>query len=177
MRTLIYLATIQRSDGRSPQNSWLGGTPFGSGVQPDAVAFSIPLAWKLLRDDAVGEFDPLPMVRAAARYLLVEGPVSGQERWEEASGYSPSTLAVHISALVAAAELLRERGDPASASPPEMYADFLEGHLETWTVTSRGTIHPAHPRHFVRLLPLRVDDPYPAEDGDSARVVLANRPP
>ena len=43
------------------------------------------------------------MVKRAAAFLLHRGPVTGEERWEEASGYSPSTLAAVIAASICAA--------------------------------------------------------------------------
>jgi len=46
------------------------------------------------------------VVRRACGFLTREGPVTAQERWEEAPGYSPSTLAAHITALICAAEFL-----------------------------------------------------------------------
>jgi len=177
MRSMIYLATIQRPDGGFPQNSWLDGTPFWTGVQLDEVAYPVLLAVHLARAGALGAFDPYPMVRGAIRYLLLEGPATGQERWEEAAGISPSTLAVHIAALVAGAGLLRDRGDVGSAALAEWYADFLEGHLEPWTVTGRGDLVPDHPRHYIRLLPMDLADPSAPEDPDTAELVLANQPP
>ena len=62
----------------------------------------------------MGAFDPYPMVLAAAGYLIHEGPATPQERWEENSGYSPSTLASNIAALVCASDLARRRGDEAT---------------------------------------------------------------
>ena len=53
------------------------------------------LAFRLHKLGALGSFDPGPMVKAAARYLMVKGPVTPQDRWEENSGYSPSTLAAN----------------------------------------------------------------------------------
>ena len=50
----------------------------------------------------------------------------GTDRWEEVGGYSPSTLAVHIAALICAAEFFAERGDNATAAFVRDYADFLE---------------------------------------------------
>ena len=176
-RTLIYLATVQRDDGRLPQNSWLDGTPYWQGLQLDEVAHPILLAWKLERADALADFDPMPMVRAAAGFLVHYGPATGQERWEETAGYSPSTLAVHIAALIAAGEMLRRRADPVAADLVESYADFLESHLETWTVTRTGTLVPGHPTHYVRILPASPYDPTPPETLDDAEVALANQPP
>src|SRR6202035_4110556 len=69
----------------------------------DEVAFPIMLAWRLHRAEALADFDPYPMVRLAASYLINHGPATPQERWEENSGYSPSTLAGNIAALIWAA--------------------------------------------------------------------------
>jgi glucoamylase len=177
LRALIYLAVSQNGDGGFPQNFWIDGEPYWRGVQLDEVAFPILLAWKLSRNGALGNFDPWPMVRMAARYLIVNGPATHQERWEEASGYSPSTLASNIAALVCAACFARERGDDATALFIEEYADFLECHVEAWTVTGTGTLLPGVPRHFIRILPVDVFDPSPVEDPDSGVLVLNNRPP
>ena len=176
-RTLIYLAASQREDGCFPQNFWITGEPYWAGIQLDEVAFPILLAWRLDQARGLGEFDPYPMVRAAARYLAEHGPATAQERWEEASGYSPSTLAVHISALVIAAEFARRHRDEATAGFLEGTADFLEGHLERWTVTTRGTLVPGHPRHYIRILPVDPADPTPNEEVDAAELELANQPP
>ena len=105
VRALIYLACSQRPDGGFPQNFWIDGTPYWQGIQLDEVAFPIMLAYRLVHAGATMGLDPYPMVLAAARYLIHEGPVTPQERWEENSGYSPSTLASNIAALVCASNL------------------------------------------------------------------------
>src|SRR2546426_4760729 len=67
LRALIWLAVIQRPDGSFPQNSWIDGTAYWSGLQLDEVAAPILLAWRLHRQDALGLFNPrVMMVRAAA---------------------------------------------------------------------------------------------------------------
>ncbi|MHC4714642.1 MAG: glycoside hydrolase family 15 protein, partial [Planctomycetota bacterium] len=38
-RALVYLACSQRPDGSFPQNFWIDGTPYWSGIQLDEVAF------------------------------------------------------------------------------------------------------------------------------------------
>ena len=43
-------------------------------------------------------FNPRVMMVRAAAYLILQGPVTSQERWEENAGYSPSTLATVIAA-------------------------------------------------------------------------------
>jgi glucoamylase len=47
LRALIWLAAIQRPDGSFPQNSWIDGTAYWSGLQLDQVAAPILLAWDL----------------------------------------------------------------------------------------------------------------------------------
>ena len=68
--------------------------PTGPGCSSIEVAVPILLAWRLhQQNDALGLFDPRVMIVRAAAYLILQGPVTGQERWEENAGYSPSTLA------------------------------------------------------------------------------------
>jgi len=177
LRALIYLAVSQHADGGFSQNFWIDGEPYWRGIQLDEVAFPILLAWRLLRKGDLGNFDPYSMVMRAARYLLLHGPATQQERWEEAGGYSPSTIASNIAALVCAASFARERGDGATAAFLEEYADFLEGHVEAWMVTTEGTLVPGIPRHYIRILPVDVVNPCPVEDPNRGFVGLANRPP
>ena len=176
-RALVYLAVNQRPDGGFPQNFWIDGTPYWQGIQLDEVAFPILLAWRLRSLKALGDFDPYPMVLRGAGFLVRHGPATQQERWEEASGFSPSTLASAIAALVCAADFARTRGDPATASYLEEYADFLERHVEDWTVTTEGTLVPGIPRHYLRIRPASVDDPDPDMDPNSGVLRLANQPP
>ncbi len=177
LRALIYLATSQQEDGGFPQNFWIDGKAFWRGVQLDEVAFPILLAWRLHRMKALRNFDPYPMVLRAASYLVRRGPVTQQERWEEASGYSPSTLASNITALICAASFAREHGDETTARYLEEYADFLECHVEEWTVTTEGTLVPGIRRHYIRINPASVTDPRPAEDPNQKVLAIANFPP
>jgi glucoamylase len=125
----------------------------------------------------VGDFDPYPMVLNAARYLVERSPITPQERWEECSGYSPSTLAVCIAGLVCAAQFARQRQDGATATFLEEYADFLESHVEAWTVTTQGSLVPGIGRRYIRILPADPDDPSPREDLDTGTVTIANSEP
>jgi glucoamylase len=178
LRALIYLACTQFPDGRFPQNFWIDGRPYWQGIQLDEVAFPIMLAWRLVRADAtMGAFDPYPMVLAAAYYLIREGPVTQQERWEENSGYSPSTLASNIAALVCASWMARERGDAATAQFLLEYADYLESHVERWTVTNKGFLVPGIKRHYVRINPEDPGQVVPKEDLDQKMVTIHNLQP
>src|SRR4029077_7130080 len=147
------------------------------GVQLDEVAFPILLAGRLEREKALGGFDPYPMVLKAARFLVARGPATHQERWEEVSGYSPSTLAVTIAACSVASEFARGRGDASTAEFLRAYADFLECHLERWPATTEGTLVPGIPRHYLRIPPVDLADPHPDEDANHGIVTLPNQPP
>ncbi len=177
LRALIYLAIAQCADGGFYQNFWVNGEPFWTGVQLDEVAFPILLAWRLRQMDALKHFDPYPMMRRAAAYLIRKGPATPQDRWEEASGYAPYTLATNIAALCCTAIVARERGDEETADFMEAYADFLESHIERWTVTTEGDLHPQIRRYYIRLTPAEADDPTPHEDPNTGLLTIANRQP
>ena len=177
LRALVYLATQQRPDGGFPQNFWVDGTAYWQGIQLDEVALPILLAAKLMGARPGSKFDPEPMVRQGARFLIEHGPATEQDRWEEVGGYSPSTIASSIAALTVAAGFARDRGDSASAEFVQGYADFLESHVERWTVTRNGTLLKGVPRHYVRIRPASIDQAVPDEGPDLGSVRLPNLPP
>jgi len=176
LRSLIYLAVSQREDGGFYQNFWLDGRPYWAGIQLDEVAFPVLLTWRLWKNKALGNFLPFEMVRRACGFLIREGPITAQDRWEEARGYSPSTLAVHIAALICGAEFFDDRGEHATAEFIRDYADFLESHIEPWTVTTEGTLVPGIRRHYIRVNPASSVD-CADEDPNCGTLALANQPP
>jgi glucoamylase len=176
-RGLVYVACSQSPDGLFPQNFWVDGTPYWRGIQLDEVAFPVMLAWRLWKAGGLADFDPYPMVLAASKFLVRHSPVTQQERWEEASGYSPSTLAAVIAALVCAADMAGSRGENAAAQFLHEYADFLESHVESWTVTTQGTLLPGIPRHYIRIRPSTCDSCIPDEDPNTGTLLVHNRPP
>lgn len=176
LRALIYLSVTQRDDGGFYQNFWINGEPYWRGVQLDEVSFPIVLAWRMWKDGDL-RFDPYPLVKRACGYLVREGPHSPQERWEEAAGYSPSTLAINIAALVCAADFMKARGEHDLAAFVLQYADFLEQHVEPWTVTNQGSLVPGIARHFIRINPAAVVNGYIDEDPNTGTLVLANQAP
>ncbi|GAB4544651.1 MAG: glucan 1,4-alpha-glucosidase [Pleurocapsa sp.] len=177
VRSLVYLATTQEDDGGFAQNFWIDGEAYWTGIQLDEVAFPILLAWKLHQENALVNFDIYPMILKATEYLIRQGPATQQERWEENGGYSPSTLAACIAALICAACIVRERRDENTAQFIEEYADFLESHIEAWTVTTEGTLVPGIKQHYIRITPADVNDPHPQEDPNHATIYLTSRPP
>ncbi len=178
LRALIYLAIAQREDGGFYQNFWIDGDPYWTGVQLDEVSFPIMLAWRLWKADALANFDPFMTVKLACGYLIREGPATAQERWEEAGGYSPSTLASNIAGLICAAEFFEARGDKSTAEFVRTYADFLESHVEKWTVTDKGTLVPGITRHYIRINPaISCEGARGDEDPDHGVLELANQRP
>ncbi len=173
LRALVWLAVIQRPDGSFPQNSWVDGTAFWPGLQLDEVAAPILLAWRVERA-GINFFDPWVMVSRAATYLILQGPATAQDRWEENAGYSPSTLATVVAALVAASEMAKQRGQTDTADFLLRYADWLVAHLEEWMVTTRGELVDGFPRHYIRITPTDAQAPDPHPDPDSAMIWIAN---
>ncbi|MDR3773441.1 MAG: glycoside hydrolase family 15 protein [Terracidiphilus sp.] len=176
-RALVYLACTQQPDGGFAQNFWIDGTPYWSGLQLDEVAFPIMLAWRLWKADAVGELQIFSFVERAAGFLVRHAPITHQERWEENAGYSPSTLAAVISGLICAAQIARAHDAVELAVFLEEYADWIEKHLEDWTVTNEGVLHPEVKRHYMRIRPPEGGEAYACESCGSETIRLQNRPP
>jgi glucoamylase len=175
LRALIWLASVQLADGSFPQNCWINGTPYWDGLQLDEVAAPIILAWRSLHKGTGHDlFDPCPMIFRAASYLILRGPVTTQERWEENSGYSPSTLATVIAGLVCAANFATDHDDPASADFILSYADWLVDHLEEWMVTQKGELLADYPRYYIRINPTDPNSPDPHADPDQTMITIAN---
>ena len=175
LRALIWLAAIQAADGNFPQNSWIDGHAYWTGLQLDEIAAPILLAWRLHREGVtLGKFDPCVLIVRAAAYLIRQGPVTAQDRWEENSGYSPSTLATVIAGLVCAAEIGKDNYQPGTADFILDYADWLAAHLEEWTVTTAGELVAGIQRHYVRINPTDHEAPDPHADPNTTVVAIAN---
>jgi glucoamylase len=175
LRALIWLAAIQGPDGRFPQNSWIDGSAYWSGVQLDEIAAPILLAWRLRREGvSFGQFNPTVMIMRATAYLIQRGPVTAQERWEENAGYSPSTLATVIAGLVCAGEFANQLGESCTGDFILQYADWLAAHIEDWTVTSAGELVEDFPRHYIRINPTDPEEPDPHADPNSTVLAIAN---
>jgi glucoamylase len=176
-RALVYLACTQQPDGGFAQNFWIDGTPYWSGLQLDEVAFPLMLTWRLWKAGGLGEMDIFPFVERAAGFLVRHAPITHQERWEENAGYSPSTLAAVIAGLICAAEMARARESVELAVFLEEYADWIEGHIEDWTVTNEGILHPNIRRHYMRIRPPEQGEAYACESCGTEMIRLNNRPP
>jgi glucoamylase len=119
--------------------------PDSFGAQLDETAYPLLMADQLhLTDHALYE----QHIKPAANFVAAHGPSFGVERWEEQSGYSPSTIAAEIAGLIAAADLADANNDPASAAIWRGTADDFQRSIKSWTLTTTG---PFAPRYFIRL--------------------------
>ena len=177
LRALVYLACTQKPDGGFAQNFWVDGRPYWSGLQLDEVGFPIILAWRLWKANGLANLEIFPFIERAAGFLVRHAPNTHQERWEENAGYSPSTLAAGISALICAAEIARAHDSVELAVFYEEFADWMEHHLEDWTVTNEGVLLPEVRRHYMRIRPPEQGEAYACESCGTEMIHLNNRPP
>ncbi|MGE5232433.1 MAG: glycoside hydrolase family 15 protein, partial [Deltaproteobacteria bacterium] len=175
-KALAYLAATQEADGHWPQNMWTDGRMYWTGVQMDETALPILLVDLARREGALERGDLAakgfwPMVKRAASFLVRNGPVTGEDRWEEDGGYTPFTLAAEIAALLAAADFAELAGEPALAPYLRDTADAWNDRIERWLYV-RGTSlarEAGVDGYYVRITPPDL------EDGDEL-VPIKNRP-
>jgi len=146
--TLFLFDRQQLPSGAMPRNSLLNGkaAPDTGGTQLDEAAYPILMAYLagLGGDSALWK----DHIRAAADFLVANGPSDGVERWEEQTGYSPSTIAAEIAGLTAASAIAASHGDTERADLYQATADDFQRQIKSWTVTTTG---PYAPRYFIRL--------------------------
>jgi glucoamylase len=178
-RVLGYLERTQRDDGHWPQNMWIDGSPYWEGIQLDEAALPILLVNLARREKMCsdGDINRLwPMVRRAANFIVLNGPVTLQDRWEEDPGYSPLTLAASISALLAAADLAEVNGEAPVASFLRETADFWNDNIERWTYVTGTDLAKrlGVDGYYVRIAPPESAD---AASPTQGFVPIKNRPP
>ncbi len=138
----MYTGRRHPKNGSFTQNSWVTGTPYWQGLQMDQTSMPIILAYRLWKSGDINIADYWDMVKRAADFIQAYGPWTAQERWEEAMGASPSTIAAEISALWLAADISREMNDSARAerfaATAKAWSSAPGDNLEAWTFTSTG---------------------------------------
>ncbi len=146
--TRFLLEKQQLPDGSLPRNSLVNGktAPDSFNTQLDEVAYPILM---VLQSGLAGDKALWPHVQAAANYLIAHGPSFGPERWEEQSGFSPSTIAAEIAGLVAGATIARQHGSPADARIWLATADLYQRSIKGWAVTTNGPL--STKPYFIRL--------------------------
>lgn len=144
-----YLFNVQQeATGRFPQNSQINGTAYWNGTQMDQQAMPILLAYRL----GATVYNPLwSKIKLSADYIVSNGPWTQQERWEENSGYSPSTIAAEIAGLVVASKIAQANGDTTRAATYMRVADYWQQNVQGWTYTSTGIFGSG--KYYIRLNP------------------------
>ncbi len=150
--TLFLFDRQQQADGSMPRNSLTNGKPAPDtgGLQLDETSYPILMAWQsgLAHDSTLYRRHVIP----AADFLVAHGPSDGVERWEEQSGYSPSTIAAEIAGLTAAAHIAAVNGDAAHARVYQATADDFARNIKAWTVTTNGPyVSSSVPSYFIRI--------------------------
>ncbi len=146
-RALDYLFKYQQKpDGSYPQISWLDGRTLGDAIQMDEVSYPLILAYQLNRIDRETYEKH---IKPTADYIAKNGPKTGQERWEEKPGFSPSTIAAEIAGLVCAASIARKNEDRVSSNLWLGKADDWAKNVEKWTATTTGKYGDGN--YYIRL--------------------------
>ncbi len=138
----------QQPDGSMPRNSLLNGkiAPDSFNTQLDEASYPIIMAYQLhMTDSNLYE----QHIKPAANFVISHGPSFGVERWEEQTGYSPSTIAAEIAGLVAAADIARVNNDKKSEQVWLGVADDWQRSIEKWDVTTNGPL--ANHPYYIRL--------------------------
>jgi glucoamylase len=138
----------QLPDGSMPRNSLTNGKPAPDSFNTQLDECAYPLVMAL----AVGLTSPQyyrDHILPAANFVATHGPAFGPERWEEQSGFSPSTISAEIAGLLAAARIAEINGDARSARVWRATADEFQRNLKRWTLTTNGPLSPEP--YFIRL--------------------------
>jgi glucoamylase len=100
------------------------------------------------------------MARRAAAYLVRNGPVSPQDRWEEDPGYTPFTVAAEIAALLVAAELAELNNEPEVATYVRETADAWYDCIDHWMYAAGDDRNRRFDvdGYYVRVAPVEDDD-------------------
>ena len=138
----------QLPDGSMPRNSLTNGKPAPDtfNTQLDECAYPIVMALAVGLTDRQFYEDH---IKPAANFVISHGPSFGPERWEEQSGFSPSTIAAEIAGLIAAATIADRNGDTRSAAVWRGVADEFQRDVKPQTVTTNGPLTPRP--YFIRL--------------------------
>ncbi len=179
LQALAYLEATQESDGHWPQNMWMDGRAFWGGIQMDEAALPILLVDLAYRQGAISSQEVerfWPMMRRAAGFVVRNGPVSQQDRWEEDPGYTPFTLAAEIAGLVVAAEYAAKYENKELADYLLETADTWNSSIERWIyVTGTSSARSLGVEgYYVRISPIDVAESGSPKDG---YVPIKNRPP
>lgn len=158
MRIANYLMSTQEADGKWFQNMWLEGKPYWEAVQMDQVALPLLLIetcyrHKLIDGERMKRY--WPIVKKAISFLIMNGPATEEDRWEQQSGLSPYTLATEIAGLLAGAHLAEINNEKELAGYCYDTADYWNANIEPWTYIEGTDLAKQHnvTGYYVRINP------------------------
>ena len=159
---LSYILKYEvESSGEVKQNTWLNGNQEWGGQQMDEASFPLILAYQLNDTNATD----WATLKTEANYIVSTGPSTGEERWEENGGYSPSTIAAEIAGLVCASVLAGDQGDSTDAATYLSTAQTWASDVDGWTYTTDGPLGSGD--YFIRIAPN-------GQPNDSTTISIAN---
>ncbi len=134
---------VHSRDGSFPQNVWINGEEGWGSLQMDEAAMPIILIYRLAKAGKIKISDYWDMAKRAADFVADFGPWTPQERWEENSGVSPSTVAAEIAAMNCASEIAQMLGDSVRATRYKSVAVSWDSkpndNIDTWLFTTSGS--------------------------------------
>jgi len=125
-------------DGAWAQNMNTLGEPSWNAFQIDQTGLPLVLIQRLVGLNQISYSDFQDMVVRAANFILIAGPNTDQERWEENGGLSPNSLATAVEGLLAAAQLEEQYGENWRAKNYRDRALNWTAHLKDWTLVRQG---------------------------------------
>ncbi|ALQ08326.1 glucan 1,4-alpha-glucosidase [Pseudoalteromonas sp. Bsw20308] len=174
-----YLEKVQvnsKTPGNNGDTGWflqkthVDGELEWVGVQLDQTAMPIMLAWKLHQANVLSDAELKDwyarMLKPAADFLVEGGlakilwndtqitpPATQQERWEEQSGYSPSTTAAIVAGLVTASDIAALSGDDKNAQRYLATAKKYNNDIESQMFTTEGNLKSENSdgEYFIRI--------------------------
>jgi len=187
LRIVNYLMSTQEADGKWFQNMWLEGDPYWKAVQMDQVALPLLLVencyrHKLIDQDRMKRY--WPVIKKAIAFLIMNGPSTQQDRWEQQPGLSPYTLATEVAGLLAGAHLAEINNEAEIATYCYETADYWNANIERWTYIEGTKLAQEHnvDGYYVRINPYNqplsaVKDKYfmvHHHKGDEGKILLGN---
>lgn len=158
IRVANYLMSTQEADGKWFQNMWLEGEPYWKAVQMDQVALPLLLietcySHKLVDGERMKRY--WPIIKKAISFLIMNGPATGEDRWEQQSGLSPYTLATEVAGLLAGARLAEINNEKELADYCCDMADYWNANIESWTYAAGTNLAKQHgvTGYYVRINP------------------------
>jgi glucoamylase len=158
LRIANYLMSTQEADGKWFQNMWLEGDPYWEAVQMDQVALPLLLIetcyhHKLIDRERMKRY--WPIIKKAIAFLIMNGPATQQDRWEQQPGLSPYTLATEVAGLLAGAHLAEINNEEEIAGYCCETADYWNDNIERWTYIEGTKLAHEHnvDGYYVRINP------------------------